>query len=269
MGEHGRPEAGAIQATEVAGFCLLESERLYRLATAEGLTLRLIGSLAVFRHCDRYGSLLTALGRRAYRDIDFVAPHADSDRLRVLFEGEGYVTDRQVLQSNEWGVKRLIFHHPDIKMKVDVFLDELQMSHRVDFRNRLHLDAPTVSLADLVLSKLQIHELTDNDMKDLAILVAEHDVEGGGAEAIDTAHIARIMGRDWPFYYTAVKNLSVAAEAVASYATLPPAVRELVRSRLQHLLDRIEREPKSRRWKLRARIGTRMQWYEEVGDVDR
>ena len=44
--------------------------------------------------------------------------------------------------------------------------------------------------------------------------------------------------------------------------------RETARRRLTELLRRIEEEPKSRGWRMRAKIGERKRWYElpeEVG----
>jgi hypothetical protein len=38
-------------------------------------------------------------------------------------------------------------------------------------------------------------------------------------------------------------------------------------ARLDELLDRIEAEPKSRGWRLRARIGERKRWYELPEEV--
>jgi hypothetical protein len=39
-------------------------------------------------------------------------------------------------------------------------------------------------------------------------------------------------------------------------------------SGVQDLRGRIEREPKSVRWKARAKVGTRVRWYDDVGDAD-
>jgi hypothetical protein len=48
---------------------------------------------------------------------------------------------------------------------------------------------------------------------------------------------------------------------------LDASVRQDVDAKLEDMINRIEAEPKSTRWKLRAKIGTRVRWYEEVGDV--
>jgi hypothetical protein len=45
------------------------------------------------------------------------------------------------------------------------------------------------------------------------------------------------------------------------------ADREMVVKRIDALRDRIDREPKSRAWKLRARIGERKRWYETPEEV--
>jgi len=59
---------------------------------------------------------------------------------------------------------------------VDVFSDKLEMRHTIDFRNRLHLDKPTIVL-------LRVHELGDNDNN-----------------VVNVKHIAKLMSQGWGFY---------------------------------------------------------------------
>jgi hypothetical protein len=42
----------------------------------------------------------------------------------------------------------------------------------LDFRGRLELDSPTISLVDLLLSKLQIQRITEKDIKDMIAILA-------------------------------------------------------------------------------------------------
>jgi len=42
-----------------------------------------------------------------------------------------------------------------------------------------------------------------------------------------------------------------------------------VRARIDALHEAIEQAPKSRGWRMRARIGERKRWYEEPEEVDR
>ena len=43
--------------------------------------------------------------------------------------------------------------------------------------------------------------------------------------------------------------------------------RQVVENRLAELWRRIDAEPKSSRWRLRARVGDRMRWYELPEEV--
>jgi hypothetical protein len=186
-----------------------------------------------------------------------------------MFEERGYVADPEIKQAQEFGVKRLIHEHPATGIKIDVFMDDLVMAHTVPFGGRLELDDPTITVTDLLLSKLQIHEITENDLIDTVILVAEHDLGAGDRERIDDGYIASLMSKDWGFCYTTLDNLEKLQEAVGRYEALPPEVSTTVRDRLGRLTSRIEDTPKSGKWKLRARVGTRARWYEEVAEVHR
>ena len=44
------------------------------------------------------------------------------------------------------------------------------------------LDDPTIGVTDLLLSKLQIHEITENDLIDTVVLLADHDLGAGDRE---------------------------------------------------------------------------------------
>jgi hypothetical protein len=240
---------------------------LYDAAGAASVPLRLIGSLAVSASCPRHRYLLTALGRRAVHDIDFVAYRRDERTVARLFEDRGYLLDPVIRHSREFGINRLVYHDPTGRYTADVFLDELVMAHTVDLRGRLELAALTVTPVDLLLSKLQIHAITDNDLIDLTVLLAEHDT--GPAEAIDLAHLTAIMARDWGFHHTAMTNLRALRTALERFPALPPATAAAVDRRIATIQHAIEQVHKTRRWRLRARIGTRMRWYEHVDDINR
>jgi hypothetical protein len=55
-------------------------------------------------------------------------------------------------------------------------------------------------------------------------------------------------------------NLSACRDRLARYE-LPEEDQARIRGEMDVLLDRIEREPKSRSWRMRARIGERKRWY--------
>jgi hypothetical protein len=243
-----------------------EGMALVRSATAAGFPLRLIGSLAVRLRCPLHRDVLDALGRRRARDVDLVGYARDERSIEELFRKRRYTLHPTVKHSREFGILRLIFLHPDEDLKVDVFLDRLIMAHTVDLAGRLELDPTTVPLADLLLSKLQIHEITENDLMDGAALLAEHPL---GPEGIDPTRICDVLGGDWGFCHSVLLNLGKLDAALDRWAPLPEGMIDRVRKRITELRDAIESAPKSRRWRLRARIGERVRWYEEVEEVDR
>jgi hypothetical protein len=244
----------------------VEAEILQDEAARLGMTLRLIGSLAVSLRCESTRHLAQSLGRRVPRDIDFVAYSSQSEPIERLFESRGYVLHPAVRHSREWGVKRLIYTGT-AGHKVDVFLDELVMAHTIPFAGRLGGDGRTVCLADLLLSKLQIHRITENDLIDMVILLGAAGF-GPDEDEIDLAYIAGIMGADWGFHHTTLANLGKLDEALERYTALSPEVAATVRARTRELAEAIEAVPKTTRWRLRARIGTRVPWYEDVEEVD-
>jgi hypothetical protein len=244
---------------------LAEAADLLRVSAERSVIARLTGSLAIRAHCPVHAPLLSALGRRPYRDIDLIAYWKDRRQLAALFEERGYILDPVVRQAQEFGVKRFVYEHPDTNLKADVFFDELVMAHTVPFHGRLELDRTAITVTDLLLTKLQIHEFTDNDLIDCLVLLAEHEA---GA-AIDTGYIAEIMRKDWGFYHTAELNLARIGDALPGFPALPDTAARAIQRNIADLRDAIERAPKTQKWKLRARVGERARWYEQVEEVNR
>ena len=138
-------------------------------AMAEGLRVRLMGGLAI-----RIQSFSAARPpyERSYRDFDLVAHGRDVAALRRLLEREGYVGDK--LFNAIHGAQRLVYTAADGRWSVDVVIDQLAMSHTIELKDRLATDGPTLDLADLLLSKLQIWETNRKDLGDAVCLLADH-----------------------------------------------------------------------------------------------
>ena len=120
-------------------------------------------------------------------------------------------------------------------------------------------------MTDLLLTKLQIHEFTDNDLIDCLVLLAEHKA----GTTIDAAYIAEIMRKDWGFCHTTEINLARIADALPAFPALPDTAARAIERNIAALSDAIERAPKTQKWKLRARVGERARWYEQVEEVNR
>jgi hypothetical protein len=245
---------------------LAEGVDLHRRATEHGLTVRFLGSLAVQMTCPRWRSLAGALGRRPSQDIDLVGLSREERKTGLFFAEAGYTLHPAVKHSREFGVKRLIFLPAAGGSKVDIFLDDLVMAHTVPLRNRLAGTGPTVAIADLLLSKLQIHEMTRNDQIDLCILLAEHQLASRGGQ-LDDRYLAELLGKDWGFWYSALANLEGLVAALPDLPGLPGEAADTIRGRATALVQVLQEAPKSARWRVRARVGTKKRWYDDVHEV--
>lgn len=181
-------------------------------------------------------------------------------RLQKLFVELGYVP-RDVFNAM-YGYERLIFNDLTYSRRVDIFLDHFKMCHMFDMRDRLKLDTLTIPVADLLATKLQVVEVTKRDYLDLIALLHDHEIaDGEGQEKIDASYIVKLTSDDWGIYKTFLTNLDRLI-AFLDENRLNKNVDTDVRNKVSGLRERIERSPKTMRWKIRARVGERFRWYE-------
>jgi hypothetical protein len=240
-----------------------EAKRLLEAARREKVVLRILGSLAFQMHCPRFGHLQARMGRH-YTDIDFAGYGHDVKRIRALFSGAGYSEDTGIYVESEGS--RLIFNHPVTGMHVDVFLDKLEFCHSIAWNGRLEVDEPTIPLAEMVLEKMQIVEINEKDVIDTIMLLLEHPLGASDEEIINIDHIAQLCSGDWGLWRTTTMNLDKVRQLAASYPQLSDEEKGAVGEQVAGVLHRIEREPKSLRWRLRAKVGDRKKWYRDVGE---
>lgn len=245
-----------------------EAFKLAEKAKAKNVKVRLLGAVAFRIHCSENVGLLDAMDRKL-TDLDFVGFSRERNMIESLFAENGYSVQEGSFMDAAFSGNRLIYERRDGSVHVDVFLDRLEMNHTLDFRNRLDLDYPTMPIADLIMAKLQIHEITDKDMKDLTVAFREHELGKDDREKINDQYITGVLADDWGFYYTVATNLEKCVKMMLSREGLSADDRSIATSRMKSLLSRIEEHPKSTRWKLRARIGTKKKWYTEVESVQR
>lgn len=232
-------------------------------ARRQGIELRILGSLAYRLHCPANLVLFEAM-ERDLTDVDLAARGEQRRAVRELLAQIGYEIDQDLLVTTEG--KRYAFSDPETGMAVDVFFDELFFCHPIPLRDRLDLDYPTITPTDLLLEKMQIVEINPKDVKDSLVLLLEHPLGSDDREGIDARYIAQLLAGDWGFYYTVTRNLEQLRHHVADYGALDRAQWETVDGRIKALEQAIEEEPKTAKWKLRARIGPRKKWYQEVAE---
>jgi hypothetical protein len=235
---------------------------LVNTARDRGLTLRILGSLAYRLHCPANIGLFEEM-KRDLTDIDFATSSDQRRDVRDYLGGLGYVIDKDVLVTTEG--KRYAFTDPKNGLNIDVFFDELYFCHPIPLKNRLSLDYPTITPTDLLLEKMQIVEINPKDIKDSLVLLLEHPIASNTTDAIDAGYIARLLAADWGFYHTFTTNLQRLDREMMK-AGFTPEATATVQGRIAELMQAIEQAPKGTAWKLRARVGTRMKWYQEVAE---
>ena len=240
-----------------------EALTLVREAEDAGICLRILGSIAYRLQCPKNLHLFDDMAR-VLTDVDFAAMKSDNPEVRDFMVARGYRPDEGVYVASEGA--RHIYLHPDTALNVDVFADELYFCHRIPFKGRLRIDSPTISTTDLLLEKMQIVEINLKDFKDTLVLLLEHPLgdSHSGNKHIDVDYVTGIMSADWGFHHTFTTNLRNVPDFIAEFSAIGAGEAEVIRTRVGDLLQAIERAPKSMKWKMRAKIGTRVKWYQEV-----
>jgi hypothetical protein len=259
------PHSGVVRevALEKAEF-EAEADRLLTLARGTGVTLRLLGAVAFARRCPNHAYLRERLGRH-YTDIDFAAYGREAPRIRPMLASAGYAEDPQVYVDSEGS--RLVAEHAGIGMHIDVFLDKLEFSHTVLWKDRLELDPETIPLAELLLQKMQIVQINEKDLIDTITLLLEFPLGDSDDDTINMDLVAGICAKDWGWWRTLTMNLGKVRQMAEHYEQLTDDETRRLSDQVQAALDRIEAEPKSMSWKLRSKVGDRKKWYRDVGEL--
>jgi len=239
-----------------------EAQRVIRSADEAGLKLRLLGGVAIRLRSPSAASHPEL--KRRYPDIDVVGLRAEGRALSRLFGELGYEPNQRFNALH--GYKRMIFYGGE--RHVDVFLDAFEMCHKIDLRHRLLEGYPTLPLADLLITKLQIIEVNSKDVRDTLALLLDHVVGfEEQPDTIDVRYLARLTADDWGLFTTLSDNLAQVGEAAVEILGQKDGARVL--ARIEQILAAMNQEPKSLRWRLRARIGRRLEWYELPDEVTR
>jgi len=260
---------------------LTEALQIISEAEKEGLKLRILGALCGYisnRERDpNVDQLYRTLGRldgtsTLFTDLDLMAYSSQRGKIMDLFEKKLKLTPNRYFNFTR-GHNRLMYEKPK-SFQIDLFFDRLVYSHIVEFgskpgNGRLELDYPTISLADFVLEKLQIHQITRKDIVDMILLLKHHEILDHFEKShVDAGYVAKVLSDDWGFWYDATQNIQKIGDELNSLSNSGKlSDAGVVEERLKRLSSIIEAYPKSSKWKIRSKSGTRVPWYTEVFDV--
>jgi hypothetical protein len=235
------------------------SEVGVRLATHAreiGLPLKLFGGVAVWVRCPSARRPPLA---REYADVDFATLSASTSDVTRFFESHDYAPDK--LFNALHSASRMTFSDRATGRPVDVIVDQFVQCHTIDLRLSLKSNELTIPLTDLLVTKLQIVQLNDKDLRDLCALLADHPVVEATPEPIDPRRLIELTSRDWGLEHTVRRTLDRVPGAAERFG-LASDVAQTVRDRAADVVRVLDAAPKSIGWRLRAQIGERLRWYE-------
>jgi hypothetical protein len=232
-------------------------------ANRDGIPLKLIGGQAV-----RYLTAPTCAPRvRSDQDMDFASVSSVKKPVMDLLFGMGFQGDRQF--NTMHGHRQMYFVAGGTS--VDVVMDELRMCHALDFKDRIDRMPYTLDVTDLLLTKLQVVEQNEKDVQDIIYLLACYEVrEGDEPGTIGLERFGKVMADDWGWWRTTTGNLDRVVELARGELKrfVPPACDFDPVGQAGALRRHADAVPKGLKWKVRARVGDRVQWNalpEEVG----
>src|SRR5215208_6176413 len=212
-----------------------EALRIADRAKQEGIALRLLGGIAIKL---RAKDGLLPVFRREYGDSDWITPKGTSADAQRFFEVLGY--SPQVRFNTIYGRERLLFFDEQHGRQVDVLVGAFKMCHEIRLGERLTLEPVTVPLAELLLTKLQIIELNEKDVRDALALMYDHPVEEEDGASVNSAHIAKLCASDWGLWRTFTANLDSLGDHLGRYDLSDEDERRIT-ERIQELQARIEK----------------------------
>jgi len=228
-------------------------------ANDQGVPLKLLGGQAVRLLCPLYPHRA-----RVDQDMDFASVSRSRKDVMEFLGARGFQSDQRF--NTLHGDRQMYFTTPDGKTSVDVIMDRLNMCHVLDFKDRIDRMPHTLDVTDLLLTKLQIVELNRKDVHDLLHLLSKFEVrEGDEPATVGLGRIGHVVGEDWGWWRTMTGNLDKLVQlGTGEHHDLIPGARTF---------DPIEQTkairafadacPKTLKWKMRSKVGDRVQWYIE------
>jgi hypothetical protein len=247
--------------TGILADIVAEGERLLGIAAGEGVPMRLLGGVAVRLKAPEIPAALD----RVYKDIDLAVTKKGASAADKLLRDAGY--EPHVSFNAMHARERGLYFDGENDRQVDLFIHSFRMCHEIPLGDRLEVETGTVPLAELMLTKLQIIEVNEKDIRDTVLLFHGHEIADHDNGAVNGARIAALCAADWGLWRTITANLERCRGHVGDY-DLPTADRDRIAARFDELLERIEAEPKGRGWRLRAKVGDRKRWYELPEEVE-
>jgi hypothetical protein len=254
-------------AQGASGDPLPEALQILQEVGKHAIQIKILGGLGVRVLCPDFPPR-----QRAGQDIDFACLGKTRRQVAEHLERVGCEPDKRFNNLN--GDRQMYFTAPSGR-PIDVMVDRLTMCHVLDFRPSFNTASPTLDPADLLLSKLQIVELNAKDAHDIFHLLSGLPVAPASRTgdsirpSVNPDRFGSVLAADWGWWRTVTGSLDKLPGLLAETPTLaPPQPRFDALAQAKQLRDIADTVQKGAKWKLRARVGEKVRWYELPEEVD-
>jgi hypothetical protein len=238
-------------------------------ARRRGLTVRLVGGLAVRESC-RDASFC----RRRYRDIDLVGRHGEVKAVVSLFRGLGFAENPHYRLASSGQMAQ--FFRPCIHTsgadpehvddRIDLYVDTFRLDHDIRLADRLTLEEYTVPASDVLLVKLQRASVNEDDVADCISLLKDLPLsERDLPHAINVRYVGRLCAHDWGLHHDVTRNLGRCRDHLSEFG-LDDEGRRRALDAINGLERALRETPKSPRWRWRALFGEALPWHDAVDE---
>jgi len=250
-----------------------EAKLIVEKAQGQGLTVRLLGGLAVASlvvaslieaslvEAQLQADPIPGSLRRTYSDMDLALLEKKPSAFEEFISSFGFIPEKGLTLLN--GDRSLLFKDWRNGKNLDVFIGNFEMCHVIPFSDRLKGESLTLPPAELLLTKLQIIELNRKDAQDILSLL----LCLGAGRGIDAPGFSALVGNDWGLWKTAGINLEKIRSLMKDFS-LSPGEESRIGAGIEALLSLLASCPKTSKWKMRSLIGEKIRWYEEPEEVE-
>lgn len=229
------------------------SKKIMESIDKYGVNARLLGGVAIYLTCPSAGYSPLA---REINDIDIVLARNTVKEFKKVMAEHGFEPDQQF--NGIHGESRMLFYKTNLE--IDVFIGKFIQCHELNLEEDLLQCKQTINLANLLLTKLQIIQINYKDILDILALLVDHPVEkNNNCNNINIDKIIDVVRKDWGWFTTVSDNLDRTISMAKDI--LDKKSVSTIEDKINFIKKSIEESPKSIKWKLRSKIGRKIQWY--------
>lgn len=200
---------------------------------------------------------------RPVKDIDIIVPRSSMITAMDVLSIDGWKMNGRNQRINSGILVCAIDNTSGTRL--DMYADPVILNQTLYFGQRLRILEKTLTPVDLLISKLQIVNITDRDLDDICALAGGCQVAAvDSPSTLNAERLKIICSNSWALQYTSIGNLDAAERRAGTH-------RDIQEERLARILQNVSLLrnictdcPKSWTWRLRAKIGPLLPWYEQI-----